>query len=48
MTIKELYEWAVENGVEHLPVYLNGYEGPYKAELSRDVDITEDGTRIEM
>lgn len=23
MTIKELYEWAVQNGVENLPAYYN-------------------------
>ena len=24
MPIKELYEWAIKNGVENLPAYYNG------------------------
>ena len=43
MTIKELYEKAVEGGYENLPLYVRVYEG-YTRD---DIEIDTDSIRVE-
>ena len=45
MTIKELYEWAIVNGIETRPVVVTGYDGDLfelKEEIIKNASEIED------
>lgn len=44
MTIKELYKWALINGVENRPVVVTGYDGDL---FELNEEIIKDASEIE-
>ena len=44
MTIKEFYQWAVENGFEDRPVVITGYDGDL---FDLNEDIIKEPSEIE-
>ena len=44
MTIKEFYQWAVENGFENRPVVVTGYDGDL---FHLNEDIIKEPSEIE-